>query len=130
MSDYLKILARGLGLQKSQPVEASYGGRGWFPVIREPFTGAWQRNLEVRVETATCNSTLYRVVTLIAGDVAKLRPRLMVRDPGGIWTETTSPSFSPVLRKPNRFQTWQQFCEAWLISKLLHGNTYVLKERD
>jgi HK97 family phage portal protein len=35
-----------------------------------------------------------------------------------------------VLRRPNRYQTAQQFYEQWMISKLVHGNTYVLKERD
>ena len=35
-----------------------------------------------------------------------------------------------MLRKPNRYQTTQKFVESWVISKLLFGNTYVLKERD
>jgi HK97 family phage portal protein len=34
------------------------------------------------------------------------------------------------MRKPNRYQNRIQFYEQWTISKLLHGNTYVLKERD
>jgi HK97 family phage portal protein len=34
------------------------------------------------------------------------------------------------LRKPNHFQTWFQFAQWWLTSKLTHGNTYVLKRRD
>jgi len=34
------------------------------------------------------------------------------------------------LRKPNRFQTRNQFWEYWLLSKLSRGNTYVLKQRD
>jgi HK97 family phage portal protein len=40
------------------------------------------------------------------------------------------PAYSPVLRKPNRYQTRQKFIEQWTTSKLVHGNTYVLKERD
>jgi HK97 family phage portal protein len=35
-----------------------------------------------------------------------------------------------VLRKPNRYQTIGQFLESWMLSKLLTGNAYVLKERD
>jgi HK97 family phage portal protein len=35
-----------------------------------------------------------------------------------------------VLTKPNHYQTRIKFIEQWLTSKLLHGNTYVLKERD
>ena len=35
-----------------------------------------------------------------------------------------------MLRSPNRYQTPAQFFETWMISKLLWGNTYVLKDRD
>src|SRR5690606_27662586 len=48
----------------------------------------------------------------------------------GIWRETENAAFSPVLRRPNRYQNHIQFKEWWVISRLLHGNTYVLKERD
>jgi HK97 family phage portal protein len=51
-------------------------------------------------------------------------------DEDGIWTETESPAFSPVLRKPNRYQTIVKFIEQWIVSKLARGNTYVLKQRD
>ena len=54
----------------------------------------------------------------------------MQQDDAGIWQETTSPAFSPVLRKPNPFQTRIQFWESWILSKLLSGNAYVLKVRD
>ena len=35
-----------------------------------------------------------------------------------------------MLRKPNHYQTWQKFVEFWILSKLAHGNAYILKERD
>jgi phage portal protein BeeE len=35
-----------------------------------------------------------------------------------------------VLRKPNRYQNRIKFVETWIASKLLHGNAYILKERD
>jgi HK97 family phage portal protein len=47
-----------------------------------------------------------------------------------MWEETSSPAFSPVLRRPNRYQTTTKFVEQWITSKLMWGNTYVLKERD
>jgi len=49
---------------------------------------------------------------------------------GEVWEETTTPAFSPILSKPNRYQTRIQFYESWIISKLRAGNAYVLKERD
>jgi HK97 family phage portal protein len=52
------------------------------------------------------------------------------QDEDGIWNETTSPAFSPVLRKPNRYQTINKYVEQYILSKLIHGNAYVLKNRD
>jgi HK97 family phage portal protein len=102
----------------------------WWPVIREPFTGAWQRNEEIRWDSVLAFHAVFACVTLIASDIAKLGLRLVVKDDNGIWSETESAAFSPVLRKPNRYQTRIKFIEQWLVSKLLHGNTYVLKQRD
>ena len=47
-----------------------------------------------------------------------------------VWTPTTNPAYSPVLRRPNRYQTFQKFVESWIVSKLTHGNAFVLKQRD
>lgn len=41
-----------------------------------------------------------------------------------------SPSFSPVIKRPNHYQNRIQFYETWVLSKLTSGNTYVLKIRD
>jgi HK97 family phage portal protein len=69
-------------------------------------------------------------VSLIAQVIGKLGLRLVAQDTHGIWTPTESSAFSPVLRKPNRYQTRIKFIEQWIVSKLVHGNTYVLKQRD
>jgi len=103
---------------------------GWWPIIREPFTGAWQRNMEINVDTATSFHADFACKTLIARDIAKLRLKLSEKDANDIWSETTNPAFSPVLRRPNLYQTRNQFWECWLLSKLSRGNTYVLKVRD
>lgn len=103
----------------------------WISGIRESFTGAWQKNVVVEpIESVLKFSAVYAAVTLISEDIAKLRIKLMQQDENGIWSETTSPAYSPVLRKPNRYQTRIQFLSQWITSKLLHGNTYILKERD
>lgn len=103
---------------------------GWWPIVREPYPGAWQENVEVKLDSVLSHSAVFRCVSLIASDVAKMRIRLVQVDDDGIWSETTSPSYSPVLRKPNRFQNRIQFFTNWMESKLTRGNTYVLKERD
>lgn len=111
------------------PVPVAENRGGWYRVL-EPFTGAWQRNISVDYNTVLSYHAVYACMTLIASDIAKLRVKLVEQDTNGIWTETNSPSFSPVLRKPNRYQTRIQFWECYVLSKLTRGNTYVLKERD
>ena len=111
-----------------QPMPTSRGG--WNPIIREPFTGAWQRNVEVNADTVSAFHADFACKTLIARDIAKLRVKLAEKDENDIWTETTNPAFSPVLRQPNDYQTRNQFWESWLLSKLSRGNAYILKIFD
>jgi HK97 family phage portal protein len=103
---------------------------GWFPLIREPFTGAWQRNQEIRRESILAYNAVFACVTLIASDIAKCRVYLVEQDKDGIWAEVNVAAFSPVLAKPNSIQNRIKFYEHWIVSKLLNGNTYVLKVRD
>lgn len=106
------------------------GMGGWWPVIREPYSGAWQKNDAWECQTVLAHYAVYACVTLIQNDIGKLRQRLMQLDASGIWTETTSPSFSPVLKKPNNYQNHIQFKQWWQNSKLINGNSYGLKQRD
>jgi HK97 family phage portal protein len=106
------------------------GSRAWWPWIREASTGGWQRNEDIQVQTVLSNPTLNACITLIAGDIAKLRPMLVEQDEDRIWQEVESSAFSPVLDTPNGYQNRVNFFEWWMVSKLCHGNTYVLKARD
>lgn len=103
--------------------------RGTWTIINEFKPGAFQKDERINFESAASYSAFYACVTLIANDIGKLRQKL-TEEAGGVWEETSVPAFSPVLRKPNRYQNHIQFKEWWVMSKLLHGNTYVLKERD
>lgn len=102
---------------------------GWYRIL-EPFAGAWQRNIDISPETVLSFGAVYACVTLIASDIAKLAILLTQRDRDGLWMEIESAAFSPVLRKPNHYQTRIKFIEQWMTSKLIHGNAYVLKVRD
>ena len=95
---------------------------GWFRLF-ESFAGAWQTNTVVDRNLVLSYHAVYACITLIASDIAKLRMKLVEQDATGIWAETESPAYSPVLRKPNSIQTRIQFWEAWIISKLIRGNT-------
>jgi HK97 family phage portal protein len=103
---------------------------GWWPVVHEPFTGAWQRNVEISASSALSYFAVYACYRLITTDIGKLCLRLVEQDSHGVWTETESAAFSPVLRKPNSYQTINKYVEQYIGSKLLHGNAYVLKARD
>lgn len=124
----LRAVAKGVS-QAFSSIGGS-GNGGWWPIVRESFTGAWQQHVEVRRDLVLAYWAVNSCMTLIAGDVGKLRPKLMEQQASGIWKEITNAAFSPVLRRPNRYQTWQKFAEQWIISKLAHGNTYVLLVRD
>lgn len=111
------------------------GNSGWVGSmvsrISESFAGAWQRNIEVETTQNILKfSAVYACVSLISDDIAKLRIKLVKDDGTGIWVETTSSAFTPVLRKPNRYQTRIQFMSQWIVCKLLNGNVYVLKDYD
>jgi len=103
---------------------------GWWPLIREPFSGAWQRNQEWTTDTVLAHHAVYACVTRIAQDIGKLRPKLIERDEDAIWSEIENTAHSPVLRRPNRYQNHIQFKEWWTTSKLTRGNAYALLERD
>ena len=130
----MKIFGRELTFFKKDAGLAPQvvGDRGgwWWPVIRESFTGAWQQGVVIRPETALSNHAVFSCVTRIASDISKLRIKLVEQGADGIWREVSSPAFSPVLTKPNAYQNRIKFIEQWILSKLLYGNTYVLKSRD
>lgn len=130
----MKLLGLEISLRRKAAVpspvySSSVYDRGWWPVVQEPFAGAWQRNKPLVMANPLQNATLYRCVSMISADVAKMRLKLL-EQVGNVWQETTANAFTPVLTKPNRYQTRIQFFETWLISKLRTGNAYVLKERD
>lgn len=116
--------------RKALQLQPLSGRGGWWRAIREPYTGAWQRNEEVSIDTALSFSAVFGCTTLIMGDIGKLTVRLVEQDDVGIWNEVDNPAYSPFLRKPNRYQNWSQFAETWTASKLNSGNVYVLKQRD
>ncbi len=104
---------------------------GWWPIVREGFAGAWQENITLRRETLIAFTPVYACMTRIAQDIGKMPIRLMEKTPNKIWVEVMRNSpYAPVVYKQNGYQSQSQFLQQWLISKLLAGNTYILKQRD
>lgn len=107
--------------------------RTWTPIfsfVREPFAGAWQRNMEVRNETVLSYYAVFSCITLIASDISKMYPAVQAKDSNGIWKEISDTSFDNLISKPNQFQNTIQFFETWMNSKLSRGNTYVMKVKN
>ena len=141
-------MARGLigglvsGVRKSADDIAHWSEEsgGWWPIVREGYAGAWQENIAIRRETLMAFTPVYACMTRIAGDIGKMPMRLMektdvtpvpLKAVRKIWTPVTRNSpFAMVIRRPNDYQVPSQFLQQWIISKLLAGNTYVLKQRD
>lgn len=105
-------------------------GGAWWGTVRESFAGAWQKNVEIRPDLVLTYSAVYACISLIAADIGKLHFRLVAIDENDIWTPVFNPAFSPVLRRPNHYQNRIKFIEQWVTSKLIHGNAYILKQRD
>lgn len=136
----MRLFGREFGRRKEPVVTkdvqnaTSVAERGWWSMIYDAWPGGWQQNAADAIysrDTVLAYHAVYACITLIANDIGKLRQKLVQQDAKtGIWTETASPAFSPVLRRPNRFQNHIQFKEWWITSKLFNGNAYGLKQRD
>jgi HK97 family phage portal protein len=122
----------GLSITKRQKTlsQVPNSNRGWISLIREPWAGAWQHNVEIKRDLVTSHFAVFSCMTLIASDISKLGAPDFKRIKGKIWEVGSSPAYDPVLREPNGYQTPNQFWENWILSKLTHGNAYILKARD
>ena len=126
----MTAFARGISPKTKALRPVSTSGGGWVSLVSESYSGAWQQGVEVRQDQVLAFHAVFACMTLISRDIAKLRVKLVQQDASGIWSEVKNPAYSPVLRKPNKYQTRIQFWENWMLSKLSSGNTYALKVRD
>lgn len=131
LSTIVRSLFSGATTKQAGTLSPIGGGRGWVTIF-DWKPGAWQQNATpINTDRVLAHWAVYACLTLIAQDVGKIGLRLVEQDGDGIWNKVNSPAFSPVIRKPNRYQTRQQFIESWILSKLgPAGNTYALKVRD
>ena len=103
---------------------------GAWTTIWDWYPGAFQQHNPRDTDSVLAYWAVYACIKTITGDIGKLRLKL-VEEVGPIWKEIKQGSpFLPGLRKPNRYQTRQQFFVYWFSSLLIQGNTYVLKVRD
>ena len=111
----------------------SPGRDGWWPiVVREPYTGAWQLNTRSAPRIGPVESGRLRLRHAASRpDIGKLPLNLVKQTPPRSGRE---PSNRRVFAGPARTRTATRPVASsssnGSISKLIHGNTYVLKERD
>ena len=116
------------GKQKNLNSVPSSSSGGWFGIVREPFTTAWQQNKELAPSQVRSFFAIYSCMTLISADISKMAAEVKRRNSDGVWNVIENDT-SILLDKPNRFQNSVQFRQWWATSKLSAGNTYALKER-
>lgn len=122
------MLGRWFGKKQEKminPVSQS----GLWHRITEPFSGAWQRNIEEKQGDTMTYPTLYACIFRISSDMSKL-PFQVRKRADNIWQLVHGQPIHKLLLKPNHYQNSNQFREQWLLSKLTHGNTFILKQRD
>lgn len=98
--------------------------------IHEPFSGAWQRNMELTTEKKSGFFAVFACVSLISKDIGKMGITLKAFKQGVLQKTGVPKDLKIVMKKPNKFQTWQQFQEQWTTSLLLRGNAYIFIVRD
>jgi HK97 family phage portal protein len=105
--------------------------RSWTRIF-DWLPGKWQQHEPLdREGSVVSHPTVFACLTRIATDIAKLPPMTQRYNSGtGVWSNVLLPRFMDLLLKPNQYQTHIEFKENWLYSKLIHGNTYVLKQRN
>lgn len=99
-------------------------------LVDEPYSGAWQKNDELTQNQKACFPTVFSCISLISKDIGKMGLTLKSWKDGVLQSTGHPYDLRYILKKPNQFQTWQQFQEYWTNCLLLRGNAYIFIVRD
>lgn len=106
------------------------GNGSWRPlIIGDIFSGGLQQGEGLKKETLLTHYAVFSCLSLISQDIAKLPFMFVKKNSNGVLRPVEGDRLK-ALRKPNYYQNHIQFKEAWVLSKLMYGNTYVLVIRD
>lgn len=108
---------------------------GWLNgLVSEPFSGAWQRNLESanpRDPNMLAFSAVYACVTIVSGDMAKLSTYIERESKTTPQRERVyNHPASYLVERPNAYQTMPELIQLHFAAKLMRGNAYLYKEFD
>lgn len=92
--------------------------------------GSWQQNLGQHMDPATlvAFSAVYSCVQIIAGDMAKLPIIVSEILPTGEERRLRDDPYEILMRRPNDYQSRIDFIQTLMLSTLIQGNGYALKE--
>lgn len=118
-------------IAKEKGLRAVSSNQHWNRIlVDEPYSGAWQKNDELTSNQKACFPTVFSCISLVSKDIGKMGLTLK-RWKDGVLQSTGHPfDLRYILKKPNHFQTWQQFQEYWTNCLLLRGNAYIFIVRD
>lgn len=127
------IWGGGYNMNGSRTTGGGFGFTGGYSV-REPFSGAWQRNItnaNARDPNLLAFSGVYACVAVISQDLAKMALQVLTLLDDGITEKVhVNSPYHKVLRNPNSYQTSIDWVQMYATSRLLRGNTYVYQEFD
>lgn len=120
-------------MQSSQ--NSLLGFLGFGGGVHEPFTQAWQRNMEdknPRDRVMLAFSAVYSCVAIISQDIAKMTLRAMhIDEKDGVTQRVANGSpYQRVLANPNDYQSSLQFVQYMVSCILMRGNAYILQVLD
>ena len=92
---------------------------------QQTFSGKWLSDVDTLAVSA-----VFACVRNMSEDIAKLKPRLYLRDGDGKLNLVQGHPLAKLFRRPNDFQTWFQFVEMCMMSLLMRGNAYVVLKRN
>ena len=102
-------------------------------------SGVWTDNwvnspsmtgVQINQQTALQVASVMACVSIISEDVAKLSPSLFRRRADGGRDPVKNHPLVPLLRRPNDWQTWYEFCQQMVSALMLRGNGYAVILRN
>jgi HK97 family phage portal protein len=98
--------------------------------ISQTWSSPSATGIQINQQTAMSCAAVMACVSLIAEDVSKLTPRLWDPSDDGGRKEIRNHPVLNLLRHPNDWQTWFEFCGQMMLGLLLRGNGYAVIVRD
>ena len=94
--------------------------------------GTNRSGINVNRETVFTSSPVWQAITMISGDLAKMRINLFedVEEDGNLIRQKLTNDISKLVRQPNTDQNWNKFWRRFWVQSLLYNRGYIYVERN